>query len=79
MDRLHPLDDARRPESVGTPTRLVRLVAHNSGSAATEDQLKDFPVLEALLYADMTAGPAGRSFDFNRRNDEILVRYEVGE
>jgi hypothetical protein len=39
---------------------------------------EDSPVLDALIYADMTTGPAGLSFDFDHRIDEILVRYEPG-
>ncbi|CAM5533410.1 Phosphohydrolase OS=Streptomyces viridochromogenes OX=1938 GN=ACM01_14280 PE=4 SV=1 [Streptomyces viridochromogenes] len=39
---------------------------------------EDSPVLDALIYADMTTGPAGQAFDFDHRIDEILVRYEPG-
>ncbi|MFE3182541.1 phosphohydrolase [Streptomyces violascens] len=39
---------------------------------------EDSPVLDALICADMTTGPAGQPFDFDRRIDEILVRYEPG-
>ncbi|WP_328860590.1 phosphohydrolase [Streptomyces sp. NBC_00306] len=39
---------------------------------------EDSPVLDALIFADMTTGPAGERFDFGRRIDEILVRYEPG-
>ncbi|WP_413758562.1 phosphohydrolase [Streptomyces sp. MMBL 11-3] len=39
---------------------------------------EDSAVLDALIYADMTTGPAGQSFDFDRRIDEILDQYEVG-
>jgi hypothetical protein len=39
---------------------------------------EDSPLLDALIYSDMTTGPAGQSFDFDRRIDEILVWYEVG-
>lgn len=39
---------------------------------------KDSPVLDALIFADMTTGPAGQSFDFDTRIDEILVRCEPG-
>ncbi|MDQ0940730.1 phosphohydrolase [Streptomyces sp. V1I1] len=31
-----------------------------------------------MIYADMTTGPAGQRFDFDRRIGEILVRYEPG-
>ncbi|CAM5572032.1 HDIG domain-containing protein [Streptomyces atroolivaceus] len=39
---------------------------------------EDSAVLDALIFADMTTGPAGQSFDFDVRIDEILVRYEPG-
>jgi hypothetical protein len=39
---------------------------------------EDSPVLDALIYADMTTGPAGQSFVFDSRIDEILERYEPG-
>ncbi|EGE45238.1 HD domain-containing protein [Streptomyces sp. SID4928] len=86
---FHPLDGARHLESLGAPDRLVRLVAHHSGAVYEAEQRglfaelavyerEDSPLLDALIYADMTTGPAGQSFDFDRRIDEILVRYEPG-
>ncbi|WP_405831889.1 HDIG domain-containing metalloprotein [Streptomyces sp. NBC_01176] len=84
---FHPLDGARHLESLGAPARLVRLVAHHSGAVyeaehrglsaelAVYDR-EDSAVLDALIFADMTTGPAGQSFDFDARIDEILVRYE---
>ncbi|SOE65787.1 metal dependent phosphohydrolase [Streptomyces sp. OV198] len=86
---FHPLDGARYLESLGAPARVVRLVAHHSGAVyeaeqrglageLAEYQREDSPLLDALIYADMTTGPAGQSFDFDRRIDEILVRYEPG-
>lgn len=86
---FHPLDGARHLESLGAPSRLVRLVAHHSGAAYEAEQRgltaeldvyerEDSPVLDALIYADMTTGPAGQPFDFDQRIDEILVRYEAG-
>ncbi|WP_394430447.1 HDIG domain-containing metalloprotein [Streptomyces sp. SGAir0957] len=86
---FHPLDGARHLTSLGAPRRLVRLVAHHSGAVYEAEQRglsaelavyerEDSPLLDALIYADMTTGPAGQSFDFDRRIDEILVRYEVG-
>ncbi len=67
----------------------MRLVAHHSGAVYEAEQRgltaelavyerEDSPVLDALIYADMTTGPAGQSFDFDRRIDEILERYESG-
>ncbi|UFQ15663.1 MULTISPECIES: HD domain-containing protein [Streptomyces] len=86
---FHPLDGARHLESLGAPDRLVRLVAHHSGAVYEAEQRglsaelavydrEDSPVLDALIYADMTTGPAGQSFDFDQRMEEILVRYKPG-
>ncbi|MFH8608254.1 HD domain-containing protein [Streptomyces sp. NPDC018029] len=86
---FHPLDGARHLETLGAPLRLVRLVAHHSGAVYEAEQRdlsvelaeyerEDSEVLDALIYSDMTTGPAGQSFDFDRRMDEILVRYELG-
>lgn len=86
---FHPLDGARHLESLGAPRRLVCLVAHHSGAVYEAEQRglsaelaayerEDSPVLDALIFADMTTGPAGQRFDFDQRIDEILVRYEPG-
>ncbi|GGW73429.1 HD domain-containing protein [Streptomyces xantholiticus] len=86
---FHPLDGARHLASLDAPDRLVRLVAHHSGAVYEAEQRglsaelavyerEDSPVLDALIFADMTTGPAGQRFDFDRRIDEILVRYEPG-
>ncbi|MGW7065976.1 HD domain-containing protein [Streptomyces sp. NPDC054855] len=84
---FHPLDGARHLEALGAPGRLVRLVAHHSGAVyeaqqrGLADELamyerEDSSLLDALIYADMTTGPAGQAFEFDRRMDEILDRYE---
>ncbi|RDD85522.1 HDIG domain-containing metalloprotein [Streptomyces parvulus] len=86
---FHPLDGARHLESLGAPARLVALVAHHSGAVYEAEQRclseelavyerEDSAVLDALIFADMTTGPAGQSFEFDQRIDEILVRYEPG-
>ncbi|SDJ77710.1 HD domain-containing protein [Streptomyces indicus] len=86
---FHPLDGARHLASLGAPDRLVRLVAHHSGAVYEAEQRglsaelsayerEDSPLLDALIYADMTTGPAGQRFDFDARMDEILDRYEPG-
>ncbi|WP_156724721.1 HD domain-containing protein [Streptomyces apocyni] len=86
---FHPLDGARFLESRGASARLVRLVAHHSGATYEADQRglaaelavyerEDSPLLDALIYADMTTGPAGQRFNFDQRIDEILDRYESG-
>ena len=84
---FHPLDGARHLEALGAPARLVRLVAHHSGAAyeaagrglSTELAVyrrEHSAVLDALIFADMTTGPAGQYFDPDARMDDILVRYE---
>ncbi len=86
---FHPLDGARYLKSLDAPSRLVRLVAHHSGAVYEAEQRglieelatyerEDSEVLDALIYADMTTGPAGQAFEFDRRINEILVRYEPG-
>jgi hypothetical protein len=86
---FHPLDGARHLESLGAPRRLVCLVAHHSGAVYEAEQRglvdelepyerEDTPLLDALIFADMTTGPAGQRFDFDDRMDEILVRYDAG-
>ncbi|MDH2389728.1 HD domain-containing protein [Streptomyces sp. HNM0663] len=86
---FHPLDGARHLAALGAPDRLVRLVAHHSGAVYEAEQRgltkelaeferEDSPVLDALICADMTTGPAGQRFAFDRRIDEILDRYPEG-
>ncbi|MFI6489882.1 HD domain-containing protein [Streptomyces sp. NPDC050564] len=86
---FHPVDGARHLERLGAPMRLVRLVAHHSGAVYEAEQRgltdelavyerEDSPLMDALIYADMTTGPAGQPFDFDQRIDEILERYEPG-
>ncbi|MFI9061479.1 HDIG domain-containing metalloprotein [Streptomyces sp. NPDC053429] len=86
---FHPLDGARYLQALGASPRLVCLVAHHSGAVYEAEQRglseelaayerEDSPLLDALIFADMTTGPAGQSFDFDDRIDEILVRYEPG-
>ncbi|MER7171744.1 HD domain-containing protein [Streptomyces mesophilus] len=85
---FHPLDGARYLASLGAPDRLVRLVAHHSGAVYEAEQRglaaelavyerEDSPLLDALIYADMTTGPAGQRFVFDERIDEILDRYDI--
>lgn len=67
----------------------MRLVAHHSGAVYEAEQRgltaelavyerEDSPLSDALICADMTTGPAGQSFEFDQRIDEILERYEPG-
>ncbi|MEU3446808.1 HD domain-containing protein [Streptomyces thermolilacinus] len=86
---FHPLDGARHLEALGAPTRLVRLVARQPGAVYEAEQRglsaepavherENSPVLDALIFADLTTGPAGQSLDFGAGADQILGRYEPG-
>ncbi|GHF61011.1 putative nucleotidyltransferase with HDIG domain [Amycolatopsis bartoniae] len=83
---FHPIDGARYLASIGTPSRLVNLVAHHS--AAYQDAevvglthlLADYedeqtPERDALWWADMTTGPDGETLTFIERMTEVKERY----
>jgi putative nucleotidyltransferase with HDIG domain len=83
---FHPLDGARFLEREGFPISLVRLVAHHScaryeaSERGLDQELAVYPfeggpVMDALVFADMTTGPDGEGLTFEQRIDEILVRY----
>jgi HD domain len=83
---LHPLDGARHLEALGVDRRLCCLVAHHSGATFEAEERgyaaglgaferEDSPVVDALVYADMTTGPAGQRLTFEARIAEILERY----
>lgn len=83
---FHPLDGARYLDAVGAPRRLVSLVAHHSCARFEADErgmlpelrtyeLEVGPVTDALIWADMTTGPTGRTVDVEERLAEILRRY----
>jgi HD domain len=86
---LHPPDGARHLETLGADRRLCCLVVHHSGATfeaeergyaaelATFEQ-EHSPVMDALIYADMTTGPAGQHLTFEARIAEILERYSSG-
>jgi len=87
---LHPLDGARHLESIGAGRRLCGLVAHHSGARFEAEERglaaelaaferEDSPVMDALVYADMTTGPAGEPVDFEDRIAEILERYPADD
>jgi putative nucleotidyltransferase with HDIG domain len=83
---FHPVDGASYLLRVGAPVRLAALVAHHSearllapvvGAAA---QLAAFTneesaVTDAVIYADMTAGPDGRRVDVHDRLADIHARH----
>jgi len=83
---FHPLDGARHLERLGVERRLCCLVAHHSAARFEAQErglaeelaafdLEDSPVADALVYADMTTGPAGQPVAVTGRIDEILRRY----
>ncbi|MCF2531315.1 HD domain-containing protein [Yinghuangia soli] len=87
---FHPLDGARFGATQGASRRLCCLIAHHSGAVYEAEQRnlatdladyerEDGPVLDALIYSDMTTGPQGQSLPFEARIDEILVRYSAGD
>jgi hypothetical protein len=86
---LHPLDGARHLEALGVDRRLCCLVANHSGAMFEAEERghsaelaaferEDSPVTDALIYADMTTGPAGQPLTFAARIGEILQRYPAG-
>ncbi|WP_019854581.1 hypothetical protein [Actinopolyspora mortivallis] len=87
---FHPLDGARYPRGQGWPETIVNLVAHHSGARFEAEErglaaelaefpFEDSPLLDALVAADLTTGPAGERFDYDERMDEILSRYSPGD
>jgi putative nucleotidyltransferase with HDIG domain len=83
---LHALDGARYLRRLGYPATVVALVAHHTGAAFEAAQRRlttelaefatvDGPVLDALVTADLTSGPAGQPMAVDDRIDEILTRY----
>ena len=83
---FHPLDGARYLATVGTPRRLVCLVAHHS-YAALEAELRGLAaelaafedesgaVRDALWYCDITTSPDGEPVSADQRITEIKERY----
>jgi hypothetical protein len=82
---FHPVDGARYVRAQGHE-RLASLVAYHSGARfeaeerGLADELAEFeprdgPLMDALIYADMTTGPAGQDMAFEERIAEILGRY----
>lgn len=84
---FHPLDGARWVRDNGPSPRLARLVAHHS-CAVYEAQVRGFlsallaefapddsATADALVYCDMTAGPAGDKITIENRIRDIYHRY----
>jgi predicted hydrolase (HD superfamily) len=84
---FHPLDGARHLRDTGWPAVVVNLVAHHSGARfeaverglsdelLSEFPFEDSPLLDALVAADLTTGPAGEPLTYDERVSEILKRY----
>jgi hypothetical protein len=87
LTRFHPLDGARYLRDAGWAPVIVNLVAHHSGARfeavergladtlLAEFPFEDSPLLDALVTADLTTGPAGQPITYEERVGEILVRY----
>ena len=87
LNRLgfHPVDGARFLRAQGQE-RLAGLVAHHSGARFEAEErglvdelaafeVEDGPVMDALIFADMTIGPAGQPMTLDERIGEIRRRY----
>ncbi len=83
---FHPLDAAIHLKECGVNHRVCCLVAHHSAARFEAEERgllnelaayarEDGPVMDALIYADMTTGSAGQRIEFEERMDEILRRY----
>lgn len=84
---FHPLDGARFLRKRGADERLACLVAHHSCAIhearvrglgdvlLAEFKQEQSPTYDALVFCDMTTGPAGESLTYQARMDEIRQRY----
>lgn len=83
---FHPVDGAFLLVDKGWPPRLVSLVAHHSEARFTapargaQTALAAFdrepgPVTDALVHADMTAGPDGRRLRLEERLEDVRRRH----
>jgi putative nucleotidyltransferase with HDIG domain len=83
---FHPLDGARYLDRLGWPSRIVALVAHHSDARSVarlrglSADLSAYPreesrVADALIYADQTVGPNGRSMTLAERFADVLHRH----
>ena len=87
---FHPLDGANLLLGLGAPRRLAALVAHHSeagllaaaqGLARTLSSFANerSAVTDALVYADMTAGPDGEPIGVADRLEDIEARHADDE
>ena len=83
---FHPIDGADFLVMLGAPRRLAALVAHHSQShllaaahgllpALSRFRREEGPVTDALVYADMTAGPDGTPMSVPDRLADIAARH----
>lgn len=83
---FHPLDGAIWLHEAGWPERVVAMVAHHCEALITaralglEEEILRFPkqegpLADALVYADMAAGPDGRRMSLRDRLDDIAARH----
>ena len=83
---MHAIDGAHYLASIGAPSEVVSLVAFHTGAEYEADErglaheLSRFDrprqdLLDALILADLTTGPAGESVSVADRLDEIFDRY----
>lgn len=83
---FHPLDGANYLAMLGAPGRLTSLVAHHSearylaAACGLARELSRFhreegPVVDALVYADMTSGPTGTPMTISDRLADIARRH----
>ena len=84
---FHPLDGANHLALLGAPHRLASLVAHHSearylaAARGLDRELSRFrreegPVMDALVYADMTSGPTGTPMTLTDRLADIAIRHD---
>jgi len=83
---FHPLDGAHLLAQAGWPDRVVALVAHHLEARVTAAALdlaeellafrrEEGPLTDALVYADLAAGPDGRRMSLRDRLDDIDHRH----
>ena len=79
---FHPLDGAVMLAASGWPDRVVALVAHHGEARVTAGALglevdllafprEEGPLTDALVYADLAAGPDGRRMSLRDRLDAM--------
>ncbi|HWI01692.1 MAG TPA: HD domain-containing protein [Propionibacteriaceae bacterium] len=91
LNRLgfHPVDGARFLRTHGQE-RLARLVAHHSGARFEAEErglvdelaafpVEDGPVMDALIFADMTTGPVGQPMTLDERISDVQRRYPLDD